>query len=162
MEKFSPPHQGTINIWWCLMDRSVPPQYFSYNCLHRWYSHLLQLIARTCKSCLTDLTRTLDQTELSWPKPWTIKELVAATLDLLLKRKPNTVNWTDVAIQSFQNLKNQFTSAFILHHPDPSVPFMVAREHLWNAILAILSQRHGNPFKVHPCSQFYRCSARDL
>lgn len=39
--------------------------------------------------------------------------------------KPKKLLWTDQAKNTFKGLKNSFTTAPILHHPDPNLPFVV-------------------------------------
>ncbi|KAK3553528.1 hypothetical protein QTP70_004156 [Hemibagrus guttatus] len=86
-----------------------------------------------------DVTKVQVVTE--WPSPTTVKELqqflgfanfyrhfirnyssVAGPLTSLLKEKPRRLTWTDQAQAAFQQLKDCFTTAPILHHPD--LPFV--------------------------------------
>ncbi len=48
--------------------------------------------------------------------------------------------------------RNRFTTAPILHHPDPEREFIVEVDASSTGIGAILSQRHGNPPKLYPCA----------
>ncbi|KAK3526101.1 hypothetical protein QTP70_015426, partial [Hemibagrus guttatus] len=108
-----------------------------------------------------------------WPAPATIKELqrflgfanfyrrfirnyssVAAPLTSLLRGKPKKLNWTDQARAALQRLKDCFATAPILCHPDPDRPFVVEVDVSSSGLGAVLSQRHGDPGKVHPCT-FY-------
>ncbi|KAK3506073.1 hypothetical protein QTP70_002964 [Hemibagrus guttatus] len=57
----------------------------------------------------------------------------------------------DQAQAAFQQLKDCFTKARILHHPDPDFPFVVEVDTSSSGIGAVLSQRHGLPGKLHPC-----------
>ncbi|KAK3507421.1 hypothetical protein QTP70_020385 [Hemibagrus guttatus] len=110
-----------------------------------------------------------------WPAPATIKELqwflgfanfyrrfirsyssVAAPLTSLLRGKPKKLNWTDQARAAFQRLKDCFTLAPILCHPDPDKPFVVEVDASSSGLGAVLSQRHGDPGKVHPCAFYSR------
>ncbi|KAK3574255.1 hypothetical protein QTP86_004408 [Hemibagrus guttatus] len=110
-----------------------------------------------------------------WPAPATIKELqrflgfanfyrrfiqsyssVAAPLTSLLRGKPKKLSWTDQARAAFQRLKDCFTMAPILCHPDPDRPFMVEVDASSSGLGAVLSQRHGDPGKVHPCAFYSR------
>ncbi|KAK3542860.1 hypothetical protein QTP70_006130 [Hemibagrus guttatus] len=50
---------------------------------------------------------------------------VAGPLTSLLRGKPKRLTWTDQARAAFQQLKDCFTSAPILRHPDPDLPFVV-------------------------------------
>ncbi|KAK3537472.1 hypothetical protein QTP70_012051 [Hemibagrus guttatus] len=116
-----------------------------------------------------------DRAVSEWPAPATIKELqrflgfanfyrrfirsyssVAAPLTSLLRGKPKKLNWTDQARAAFQRLKDCFTSAPILCHPDPDKPFVVEVDASSSGLGAVLSQRHGNPGKVHPCAFYFR------
>ncbi|KAK3526423.1 hypothetical protein QTP70_025457 [Hemibagrus guttatus] len=78
------------------------------------------------------------QAVTGWPEPVTIKEL-----QLLLSK-------------AFITLKRSFTTAPILWHPDPNLSFLVEVDASNCGIGAILSQRHGNPSKLHSCA-FYSC-----
>ncbi|KAK3537964.1 hypothetical protein QTP70_024792 [Hemibagrus guttatus] len=50
---------------------------------------------------------------------------VAAPLTSLLRGKPKRLAWMDQARAAFQRLKDSFTTAPILCHPDPDRPFVV-------------------------------------
>ena len=110
-----------------------------------------------------------------WPRPTTLKELqrflgfanfyrrfirnyssIAAPLTSLLKGKPKKLSWTQSAQTAFETLKTSFTTAPILKHPDPELPFIVEVDASDFGIGAVLSQRHGNPGKVFPCAFFSR------
>lgn len=112
---------------------------------------------------------------LEWPQPHTVKELqrflgfanfyrrfirdfstVAAPLTAMTKRSTSCHLWSPEAQQAFKNLKTRFTSAPILHHPDPDLPFIVEVEASNTDIGAILSQRHGSPARMFPCAFFSR------
>ncbi|KAK3552956.1 hypothetical protein QTP86_029636 [Hemibagrus guttatus] len=108
-----------------------------------------------------------------WPAPTTVRELqrflgftnfyrrfirnyssVAGPLTSLLRGKPKRLAWTDQARAAFQQLKESFTSAPILRHPDPDLPFVVEVDASSNGLGAVLSQRHGEPGKLHPCAYY--------
>lgn len=74
----------------------------------------------------------------------------------LLKGKPAKLTWNQEAVKSFENLKTSFTTVPILKHPDPELPFVVEVDASDCGISAVLSQRHGNPGKLHPCA-FFSC-----
>ncbi|KAK3510624.1 hypothetical protein QTP70_011878 [Hemibagrus guttatus] len=57
---------------------------------------------------------------------------------------------------AFQQLKECFTSAPILRHPDPDLPFVVEVDTSSSGLGAVLSQRHGEPGKLHPCVYYSR------
>ncbi|KAL0181816.1 hypothetical protein M9458_024222, partial [Cirrhinus mrigala] len=99
-----------------------------------------------------------------WPHPKTIKELqrflgftnfyhrfihnyslITAPLTLLLKGKPAKLKLNYEAVNSFESLKTCFTTAPVLKHPDPELPFMVEVDALDCGIDAVLSQRHSIP-----------------
>ncbi|KAL0148230.1 hypothetical protein M9458_056462 [Cirrhinus mrigala] len=121
----------------------------------------------------------MDETKVKavteWPQPNTVKELqrflgfanfyrrfihnysmVSAPLTTLLKGKPSKLRWTEEASNFFATLKERFTTAPILKHPDPDLPFIVEVDASDCGIGAVLSQRHGQPGKhwlegaVHP------------
>ncbi len=111
------------------------------------------------------------QAVIDWPQPVTLKELqrflgfanfyrrfirnfstVAAPMTSMLKKGRQHLMWTPTAISAFQKLKERFTTAPILHHPDPEREFIVEVDASSTGIGAILSQRHGNPPKLYPCA----------
>lgn len=113
--------------------------------------------------------------ELNWPKPQTLKELqwflgfanfyrrfirnfslVAAPLTSMTRRTSSSLSWTPEASQAFQELKHRFTTAPILHDPDPSKTFIVKVDASSTGIGAVLSQRHKPANKMYPCAYFSR------
>uniref|UniRef100_A0AAQ4PQG4 Gypsy retrotransposon integrase-like protein 1 n=1 Tax=Gasterosteus aculeatus aculeatus TaxID=481459 RepID=A0AAQ4PQG4_GASAC len=112
---------------------------------------------------------------VDWPGPQTVKELqrflgfanfyrrfirnfssVAAPLTSLLKGSPKKLVWNEAAARAFRELKDRFTSAPVLKHPDPNLPFVVEVDTSETGVGGILSQRHGKPAKLHPCAFFSR------
>ncbi len=110
-----------------------------------------------------------------WPQPTTVKELqrflgfanfyrrlirnyslIASPLTSLLKGKPSKLKWTEEATQAFVKLKDNFTTAPILKHPDPNLPFVIEVDASDCGIGAVLSQRHGQHGKLYPCTFFSR------
>ncbi|KAK3513556.1 hypothetical protein QTP70_016490 [Hemibagrus guttatus] len=110
-----------------------------------------------------------------WPAPTTVRKLqcflgfanfyrrficnysaVAGPLTSLLRGKPKKLTWTDQAWTDFQQLKSCFTTAPILRHPDPDLPFVVEVDASSSGLGAILSQRHGEAGKLHPCAFYAR------
>lgn len=67
-----------------------------------------------------------------------------APLTSLLKGKPKKLLWTQHAQSAFEALRTSFTTAPILKHPDPNLPFIVEVDASDFGIGAVLSQRHGN------------------
>ncbi|KAK3506210.1 hypothetical protein QTP70_002182 [Hemibagrus guttatus] len=115
------------------------------------------------------------QAVTEWPAPTSVRELqrflgfanfywrfirnyssVAGPLTSLLRGKPKKLTWTDPARSAFQQLKNCFTTAPILRHPDPDLPFVVEVDASSSGLGAVLSQRHGKPGKLHPCAFYSR------
>ncbi len=109
------------------------------------------------------------------PQPSTIKEIqrfigfanfyrcfirnysmIASPLTSLLKGKPSKLKWMNEATSAFTKLKSSFTSAAILKHPDPNLPFVVEVDASDCGIGAVLSQRHGQLAKLYPCAYFSR------
>ncbi|KAL0180477.1 hypothetical protein M9458_022883 [Cirrhinus mrigala] len=115
------------------------------------------------------------QAVLRWPQPSTLKELqrflgfsnfyrrfirnfstVAAPLTSMVKKGVKRLSWTSAAVQAFKLLKERFTTAPILHHPDPERQFIVEIDASSTGIGAVLSQRHGDPPKLFPCAFYSR------
>ncbi|KAI2646312.1 Transposon Tf2-6 polyprotein [Labeo rohita] len=109
----------------------------------------------------------------NWPRPKTLKELqrflgfsnfyrrfirnfstVAAPLSSMIKQGNNRLTWSPSAIQAYDELRQKFTTAPILHHPDPNLPFLVEVDASSTGVGAVLSQRLGQPPKTFPCAFF--------
>ncbi|KAK3535368.1 hypothetical protein QTP70_010217 [Hemibagrus guttatus] len=73
---------------------------------------------------------------------------VVGPLTSLLRGKPKKLSWTDQAHIAFLQLKERFTTAPILRHPDPELPFVVEVDASCSGLGAVLSQRHGEPGKL--------------
>ncbi|KAL0165965.1 hypothetical protein M9458_037809, partial [Cirrhinus mrigala] len=112
---------------------------------------------------------------ISWPAPKSIKELqrflgfanfyrrfikgysqITSSLTNLLKGHPKALIWTSEASTAFQTLKQAFTQAPLLTHPDPDLPFVVKVDASTTGVGAVLSQYHGTPARLHPCAYFSR------
>ncbi|KAL0148034.1 hypothetical protein M9458_056649, partial [Cirrhinus mrigala] len=119
----------------------------------------------------------MDQGKVSaiqeWPQPLTIKELqhflgffnfyrcfikdyssITAPLTSLLRGKPKALIWNPSAYEAFQQLKKIFSTAPLLHHPAPELPFTVEVDASTTGVGAVLSQAVGEPPLLHPCA-FY-------
>uniref|UniRef100_A0A8P4FYW6 Gypsy retrotransposon integrase-like protein 1 n=1 Tax=Dicentrarchus labrax TaxID=13489 RepID=A0A8P4FYW6_DICLA len=110
------------------------------------------------------------QAVADWPRPTTRKQLqrflgfanfyrrfirnyskVAAPLTKLASVKAPFA-WSPEAETAFLALKELFTSAPVLHHPDPSLQFVVEVDASDTGIGAVLSQRSPKDQKLHPCA----------
>ncbi len=115
------------------------------------------------------------QAVVNWPQPTTLKELqcflefanfyrrfilnfstVAGPMTSMVKKGTHRLSWSSAAITAFRSLKERFTTAPILHHPDPDLEFTVEVDASSTGIGAVLSQRQGNPPKLYPCAFFSR------
>ncbi|KAL0173110.1 hypothetical protein M9458_033421, partial [Cirrhinus mrigala] len=125
----------------------------------------------------------MDQGKVSaiqeWPQPLTVKELqrflgfsnfyggfikdystITAPLTSLLRGKLQALNWNPSAHEAFQRLKEIFSTAPILHHPDRKLPFTVevdASTTGVGAVLLPLKQRKKmsteNPAAANPLTE---------
>uniref|UniRef100_A0A8C6NKF8 Gypsy retrotransposon integrase-like protein 1 n=1 Tax=Nothobranchius furzeri TaxID=105023 RepID=A0A8C6NKF8_NOTFU len=77
---------------------------------------------------------------------------IAAPLHALTSNKVSYV-WTDYANRAFLKLKELFTTAPVLHSPDPARQFIVEVDASAVGVGAVLSQRSSDN-KVHPCAFF--------
>ncbi|KAL0172696.1 hypothetical protein M9458_033007, partial [Cirrhinus mrigala] len=121
----------------------------------------------------------MDQGKVSaiqeWPQPLTVKELqrflgfsnfyrrfiknyssVTAPLTSLLRGKPKALIWNPAAHEAFQRLKEIFSTALSLHHPNPELPFTVEVDTSTTGVGAVLSQAVGEPPLLHPCPFYSR------
>ncbi|KAL0198834.1 hypothetical protein M9458_007374, partial [Cirrhinus mrigala] len=104
-----------------------------------------------------------------WTEPLTIKDLqrflgfanfyrrfiknfsiLTTPLTALLKGTKRTLQWNSDAREAFQKLKQAFTSAPVLQHPDPDKPFVVEVDAADTGVGAVLSQWSGEPLALHP------------
>ncbi|KAK3542186.1 hypothetical protein QTP86_016881 [Hemibagrus guttatus] len=90
------------------------------------------------------------------PEVYLQLQLSSRPSDVITRGKPKKLTWTDQAQIAFQQLKNCFTTAPILRHPDPYQPFMVEADASSSELGAVLSQHHGEPGKLHPCAYYSR------
>ncbi len=107
----------------------------------------------------------------SWPQPTTIKELqrflgfsnfyrrfianyssITSPLTDLLKGGNKSLSWDLSATKAFNHLKEAFTTAPLLVHPNPELPFIVEVDASTTGVGAVLSQQQGKPSKLHPCA----------
>lgn len=77
-----------------------------------------------------------------------IRNFSSMTAHLTSKRTSAQLKWSPMATQAFQDLKTRFTSAPILHHPNPDIPFIVEVDASNTGI--------GLPPKLFPCAFFSR------
>ncbi|KAK3561062.1 hypothetical protein QTP86_026373 [Hemibagrus guttatus] len=104
-----------------------------------------------------------------WPTLTTVKELqrflgfanfyrqfiqnyssISNPLTSLLRNKPKSLSWTTSAEEACNTLKEAFTTAPLLVHPDPNKPFIVEVDASTTGVGAGLSQQQGNPSHLHP------------
>lgn len=85
---------------------------------------------------------------VNWSQPSTLSGLckLLSAVHQELQHRGGTLN--------FHELKHHFTTAPILHHPDPTHAFIVDASS--TGIGAVLSQRHEPSNKVFPCAYFSR------
>ncbi|KAL0192406.1 hypothetical protein M9458_010702, partial [Cirrhinus mrigala] len=108
-----------------------------------------------------------------WPRPKTLKELqrflgfsnfyrrfirnfstIAGPLTSMVKKGSIRLSWSPEAVHAFNDLRLRFTSAPILKHPDPQLPFIVEVDASSTGVGAVLSQRQGENPKTFPCAFF--------
>ncbi|KAL0196731.1 hypothetical protein M9458_005271, partial [Cirrhinus mrigala] len=78
---------------------------------------------------------------------------ITAPLSSLLRGKPKTIIWNPAAHEAF-HLKKIFSTAPLLHHPDPQKPFTVEVDASTTGVGAVLSQAVGEPPLLHPCAYY--------
>ncbi|CAM4706099.1 unnamed protein product [Leuciscus chuanchicus] len=112
---------------------------------------------------------------INWPKAQTLKELqrflgfanfyrrfirdyskICVPVTSMVKKGIKRLTWSTEACQAFETLKEAFSSAPMLSHPDPELPFLVEVDASTNGVGAVLSQRQGTPSRLHPCAFFSR------
>lgn len=65
-------------------------------------------------------------------------------------------HWNLEAQDAFETLKRLFTSAPILSHPDPSLPYTIEVDASEVEVGAVISQRQGSKDQMHPVGFFSR------
>ncbi|XP_053090663.1 uncharacterized protein LOC128318511 [Pangasianodon hypophthalmus] len=145
--------------------------------LQHLISHQLYAKAEKCETSTTFLGYLVSPEEvamddrkvqavLNWPQPTTVKEMqrflgfanfyrrfirdfssIAAPMTSMTKRRGGQLSWSPVADRAFNHLKERFSTAPILHHPDPEREFIVEVDASSTGIGAVLSQCHGSPPK---------------
>ncbi|KAK3509622.1 hypothetical protein QTP70_006807 [Hemibagrus guttatus] len=106
---------------------------------------------------------------IDWPEPSTIKELqrflgfanfyrrfIRNYSILASPLTAKKLSSSESARKAFEKLKNSFTTAPILCHPDHDTPFVVEVDASSSGIRAVLSQRQEYMGKLHPCALFSR------
>ncbi|KAL0192023.1 hypothetical protein M9458_010319, partial [Cirrhinus mrigala] len=81
---------------------------------------------------------------------------IIASLTSMLRGGRQRLTWSPAASEAFKNLRERFTTAPILRHPDPELEFTVEVDASNTGIGAVLSQRHGSPPKLYPCAFYSR------
>ncbi len=72
----------------------------------------------------------------------------------MLRGKPKSLSWNSSAHKAFEKLKTAFSTALILGHPDPHVPFVVEVDASTTGVGAVLSQQFGEPPHLQPCAYY--------
>lgn len=88
--------------------------------------------------------------------------MAAPLTDLFKRRKKNSkIQLNTDAHKTFALLKNKFVNAPILKLPNPNQPFIVEVDasEVWRGV--VLSQRQGNPEKLHPCAFLWKLTPAD-
>lgn len=80
---------------------------------------------------------------------------LAAPLTKLTSVKQAFV-WSPAAQSAFDNLKQLFSSAPVLIHPNPELQFVVEVDASDSGVGAVLSQRSPTNQKLHPCAFYSR------
>lgn len=73
-----------------------------------------------------------------------------------LTKQGTRFSWTPKAQAAFEKLKELFTSATILKHPNPALPFVLEVDASEIAVGAVLSQRQGAKALLYPVAFFSR------
>ncbi|KAK3529439.1 hypothetical protein QTP70_031102 [Hemibagrus guttatus] len=81
---------------------------------------------------------------------------IAGPLPSLLRGKPKKLSWISPAGEAFTRLKQSFTTAPILRHPDPETPFVVEVDASNSGVGVVLSLRERGSGKLHPCTFYLR------
>ncbi len=77
--------------------------------------------------------------------------LLTAPLTTLLRRMPKSLS---SAHEAFESLRTAFSTAPILRHPDPHVPFVVEVDASTTGVGAMLSQQYDEPPRLQPCAYY--------
>lgn len=80
--------------------------------------------------------------------------MAAPLTNLLRGGKKGHHQFTPEAKIAFEDLKKCFVSAPIFKMPNPTKRFIIEADASEVGVGAVLSQRHGNPTKLHPCAFF--------
>ena len=112
---------------------------------------------------------------LQWPQPTTLRGLqsflgfanyyrrfiksfasIAASLTAMTKKGTNCKVWSSEAKSAFQRLKDMFSKAPILQHPNPDLQYIVEVDASEVGAGAVLSQRQPKSGRIHPVAFFSR------
>ncbi|KAL0190182.1 hypothetical protein M9458_012880 [Cirrhinus mrigala] len=149
------------------------------NSFHDHINHVRSVLQRLMQHQLyaklekCEFHQTKVRAVVNWPQPTTVNELqrflrfanfyrrfihnfssISTPLTSMIKGGRQWLSWTPPAVLAFQELKHRFTTAPILHHPDPDREFIVEVDASSTGIGAVLSQRQGSPPKMYPCAFF--------
>lgn len=79
---------------------------------------------------------------------------MAAPKTSLLKNGAEKLKWNDSAQHTFEKLKKAFSTAPILHHPDPERQFIVDGDASESGVGNVLLQHFGEKSKLFPVAFF--------
>uniref|UniRef100_A0A8C5MZM0 Gypsy retrotransposon integrase-like protein 1 n=1 Tax=Leptobrachium leishanense TaxID=445787 RepID=A0A8C5MZM0_9ANUR len=81
---------------------------------------------------------------------------IIAPITALTRKGGDTQNWSSSALEAFERLKEAFSTAPILHHPDPNRPFVLEVDASETGVGAVLSQRPADDKPMQPCGFYSR------
>lgn len=84
-------------------------------------------------------------------------EISVQKQDLLWRwSRKEVVIYSHQHISNLKQLKQRSTTAPVLRHPDPKLPFVVKVDASNSGLGAVLSQHQGTPHKLYPCAFYSR------
>ncbi|KAL2083547.1 hypothetical protein ACEWY4_021320 [Coilia grayii] len=116
----------------------------------RGTSSLVPSVADPISLIFCLLHRSVSDGETPFSKAGTL----ATSLCRSFPNKPERLLWNIPATQAFLQLKMGLTTAQVLRHPDPDLPFTVEVDASTTGVGAVLFQPHGEPLCLHPYAYF--------
>ncbi len=137
---YSDSYQDHIKHVRSVLQRLIVNQLYAKTEKCEFYQDTISFLGYVISSGGVALDERKVQAIINWPRPLTIKELqrflgfanfyrrfirnfstTAAPLTSMFKKGQQRLVWTPTALSAFQELKERFISAPILHHPDPEL-----------------------------------------